>query len=66
MKNEHIGSKFDSWLKDENIEIREDEVRKNTLKYGFTCLNNKGKIIPNYKIFQIGDDLIIDESEVEE
>lgn len=71
-ENNHIGQNFNDFLKEENIEIREDEIRKrakaikeNTLKYGFTCLDNKGEIIPNYKIFQIDNKLIINESEVE-
>ena len=71
-EKKHIGSKFDDFLKEENIETSEDEIRKrakaikeNTLKYGFTCLDNKGEIIPNYKIFQIDNKLIINESEDE-
>ena len=43
----------------------EEEIRENSLKYGFTCLDNKGEIIPNYKIFQIDNRLIINESEDE-
>lgn len=66
MKTEkHLGQSFDSFLKEENIEIKEDEIeiKKNSLIYGFTCLDEKGEIIPNYKIFQIGNKLIINESE---
>lgn len=72
MKNNHIGQSFDSFLKSEGIEINEEEIKErvkaiqqNFLKYGFTCLDDKGKIIPNYKIFQIDDKLIINESEDE-
>ena len=61
----HIGQNFDDFLKEENIEISEEEIKKNSLIYGFTCLDNKGEIIPNYKIFQIGNKLIIKESEDE-
>ena len=68
----HIGQSFYSFLKGEGIEISEAEIKErvkaiqqNSLRYGFTSLDNKGEIIPNYKILQIDNKLIINESENE-
>lgn len=62
-ENNHIGQSFDSFLEEENIQISEEEIKKNSLIYGFTCLDDKGKIIPNYRVFQINNELIINGSE---
>lgn len=66
--NEHIDNSFDDFLKDENIKISEDEVRRRIEELSSVHCNFKYSIATRNKAFKEINILKqqLDESEVEE